>query len=290
MERVYMLAGHHNEVRLGELKRPVLEHAYLMQQSSPFVSECLVVPDAVWLNFEHLKYLLEAALKNVNHPLVCCILPFYLLCLLLSSVNLAHDFLKLLAALGEIVLRGISDTVVTMPLDLAFEVSDLFDKLLGLRVELRDIVVEGKVLRLCLGKALHDLIQADVLAYSFFDRRQCLLVLLHFLESDMDMPGVTRNAPGCPGNCAPHLLSVRGPRAVLMVLSRLSGPAAALVDIGRLVLGLQRFLHNCVPLLAVVVLNLLEVRLTLLKLGFYLVASGLRLRGLGHDADELLPF
>ena len=45
-----------------------------------------------------------------------------------NLINVARGALldeeALLAALGEIVLRGISDTVVTMPLDLAFEVGN----------------------------------------------------------------------------------------------------------------------------------------------------------------------
>jgi len=136
-----MLACHHNKVGLGQLESAVLEHADLMQQCTSLVRECLVVPDAVRLDFEDLKDLLKTTLQNVDHSLVSSVFSFYLFRLLLSAVDLTHDLLYLLAALGEIVLGGISDAIVSMPLNLPIEIFDLLDELLGLGVELRHIVV-----------------------------------------------------------------------------------------------------------------------------------------------------
>jgi len=84
------------------------------------------VPDTVLLDLEEIEDLLEASLQEVDCTVVLKVFFFYLLGLLLSAVNIIHDFFELNSARLKLTLRSVTNTVGSVSMNLLLDISDFF--------------------------------------------------------------------------------------------------------------------------------------------------------------------
>jgi hypothetical protein len=84
------------------------------------------VPDTVLLDLEEIEDLLETSLQEVDCTVVLKVFFFYLLGLLLSAVNIIHDFLELNSARLKLTLRSVTNTVGSVSMNLLLDISDFF--------------------------------------------------------------------------------------------------------------------------------------------------------------------
>ena len=84
------------------------------------------VPDTVLLDLEEIEDLLETSLQEVDCTAVLKVFFFYLLGLLLSAVNIIHDFFELNSARLKLTLRSVTNTVGSVSMNLLLDISDFF--------------------------------------------------------------------------------------------------------------------------------------------------------------------
>lgn len=84
------------------------------------------VPDTVLLDLEEIEDLLETSLQEVDCTVVLKVFFFYLLGLLLSAVNIIHDFFELNSARLKLTLRSVTNTVGSVSMNLLLDISDFF--------------------------------------------------------------------------------------------------------------------------------------------------------------------
>ena len=106
-----VLARQHVQLGLSQLEGPVLKHAHLVQGVAALVRKGVSVPDTVLFDLEQVEDLLEPALQEVDGAGVLEVFFFYLLGLLLSTVNVIHDFFELNSATLKLTLRSVTDTI-----------------------------------------------------------------------------------------------------------------------------------------------------------------------------------
>ena len=130
-----MLACKNCEIGLGQLKRSVLKHAYLVKDGTPLVKESLVVPDTIWLYCQVFKNLLQSTLEHIYHSLVLSIFSLHFLCVLLSALHITHDLFELKPSRGKLILGGVTDSIVAVPCYFDLHVLDVLAQVLRLRIK-----------------------------------------------------------------------------------------------------------------------------------------------------------
>ena len=113
-----------------------------MQGVAALVRQGVRVPDAILFDLEQVENLLKASLQKVHCASVLKIFFFNLLRLLLSTINVIHDLFELNSARLKLTLRGVTNTIRPVSMDLFLNISDLLSKLLLFTAQLTHIVVE----------------------------------------------------------------------------------------------------------------------------------------------------
>jgi hypothetical protein len=121
-----VLAREHVQLGLSQLEGTVLKHAHLVESVAALVGQGVGVPDAVLLDLKEIEDLLEAALQQVDCAGVLKVLFLYLLGLLLSTVNVIHDFFELNSARLKLTLRSVTNTIGSVSMNLLLDISDFF--------------------------------------------------------------------------------------------------------------------------------------------------------------------
>ena len=106
-----MLACKDSQVNLSELEGTVLKHTNLMKGLTTFVGKGISVPDTIFSDPKNVEDALKTTLEEVNGALVSLVFFFNLFRVLLSSIDIIHNVLELLASGLELSLRSVTNTV-----------------------------------------------------------------------------------------------------------------------------------------------------------------------------------
>ena len=90
------------------------------------MSQGVGVPDTVFFDLEQIEDFLEAALQKVNCAGVLKVLFFNFLSLLLSTVNVIHNFFELNSARLKLSLRSVTNTIRSVSMDFLLDISNFF--------------------------------------------------------------------------------------------------------------------------------------------------------------------
>ena len=137
-----VLAREEVQLRLCQLEGSVFQHSHLVQGIATLVSQGVGVPDTVFFDLEQIEDFLETSLQKIHCAGVLKVFFFNLLGLLLSTVNVIHNFFELNSARLKLTLRSVTNTIGSVSMDLLLDISNFFSKLLLLTAQLTHIVVE----------------------------------------------------------------------------------------------------------------------------------------------------
>ena len=106
------------------------------------MSQGVCVPDSVLFDLKQIEDFLEASLQEVDSAIVLKVFFFYLLSLLLSTIDVVHDFFELNSARLKLTLRSVTNTIGSVSMNLFLDISNFFSKLLLLSAQFAHIVVK----------------------------------------------------------------------------------------------------------------------------------------------------
>jgi len=202
-----------------------------VESLASLVCQGFIFPSPIWLDIQEIEDSLKPSLKDIHCSLVILVFFFNIFRLLLCSIHFIHYIFKLDSPALELILTGITDTIVPVPLNLPLNISDFFNKLIMLGVQLAHIVVERIILGLCLLESFDKFRQAHIHAYGFLDCGNGFFELLDFLHGNVNRAGVSCHSPGSSGDCTAKFLGIAGSTLFIPSLLLLSAHSLILCQL-----------------------------------------------------------